>query len=311
MKLQIFGLVDIHCHGAFGVDFMSASRQDLVDLSERLAGLGYAAWLPTTVTASLDDVRRALDSLPEHAMIPGFHLEGPFISPEYPGAQPPEHILEPATAKGWDVVLDDPRLKVITMAPEIPGALDLIRRLSSRGVIVSLGHTNATYEQCQAAFEAGARHTTHTYNAMRPLHHREPGTVGFALAEDGLSTELIYDRLHVSRGAAQVLVNAKPSGKLIAISDSTMATGQPNGSRMQMWGHDCIVGDDEVRLASNGALAGSGITLATAFRNLAHDFGLELAVQACCFNPARALGLDSSLTNFTVLDDYSLKPIGT
>jgi N-acetylglucosamine-6-phosphate deacetylase len=311
MKLQIFGLVDVHCHGAFGTDFMSASRQDLVDLSDKLREIGYTAWLPTTVTASLDSVRRALDQLPEHAMIPGFHLEGPFISKVYPGAQPPEYILNPADAKGWDVVLDDPRLKVITMAPELPGSLDLIRRLTARGVIVSLGHTNATYEECQAAYVAGARHTTHTFNAMRPLHHREPGTVGFALSEDGVSTELIYDRLHVSTGAAKVLHNAKPDDRVIGISDSTMATGLPAGTALNMWGHDCLVGGGEVRLAGSGTLAGSGITLADAFRNLAEDFGVAFAVQACSLNPARALGLDTSEPRFTVGDHYTLQSIGT
>ncbi len=285
------GFVDIHVHGGFGIDFMSASAKQVVQLADRLAEEGYEFFCPTTVTASPSDVARALSVIPDHKMIPGFHLEGPFISPKFPGAQPPTAIISPpAEASDWDEILDDPRLKVITLAPEIPNALALTQKLASRGVIVSMGHTNATFAECSAGFAAGVAHSTHTYNAMRPLHHREAGTVGFALSTDGLTTELIYDRLHVCKEAAALLLKCKPEDKVIAVSDGTMAVGLPAGEKLTMWGLSCVVGEKQVRL-EDGTLAGSGITLLDAFRNLLTDFGAETAIRACSLNPRRSLRL--------------------
>lgn len=294
--LLVPGFVDIHIHGAFGTDFMSATASDMSHLCDKLAKVGYEAFLPTTVTASVSDVHRALKVLPDHPMVAGFHLEGPFISPEFPGAQPQEFIAEPPLATSdelsvWDSVLDDPRLRVITLAPELPHALELISRLMERGVIVSMGHTNATYEEARRGFEFGAAHTTHTFNAMRGLHHREAGILGYALSADALRCELIYDRLHVSKEAAGLLFKCKPADRVIAVSDSTLATGLPPGQSVTMWGLDCVIGRQQVRLASNNALAGSAITLLDAFRNLHEDFGAEIAIRACCINPRLALGL--------------------
>jgi N-acetylglucosamine-6-phosphate deacetylase len=291
-SLVVPGFVDIHTHGAFGIDFMRASREEMGTLCEKLAEVGYEAFLPTTVSASAEDVTRALGALPEHPMVLGFHLEGPFISPQFPGAQPPSAIIAPPDGPSeWDPILDDGRLCVVTLAPEIPGALGLINRLAIRGVAVSLGHTAATYDQCRAAFAKGARHTTHTFNAMRPLHHREPGTVGFSMTEDEVFSELIYDRIHVTRAAAEVLVRSKPRRRLLAVSDSTMAAGLPPGTELKMWGLESIVGDGDVRLR-DGTLAGSAITLYDAFRNMVADFGWETAILACCINPRHALGMD-------------------
>ncbi len=286
------GLVDLHIHGAFGVDFMSASTADILNLCNQLFEIGYEAWLPTTVTANPDDIQKALENLPQHPMIPGFHLEGPFLSPSYPGAQPPQAILDPPDgASEWDSILDDPRLKLITLAPERPNALQLTKRLTERGVRVNMGHTDASFFECRAGFNAGMRGATHTFNAMRPLHHREAGAVGFVLAEEEMDAELIYDRIHVSPDAASLLVKVKAPGHLIAVSDSTMASGLEEGTELTMWGLECIVGDKQIRLKSNGALAGSGITLKDAFQNLAEDFGPEVAIRASCHNPRLAIGL--------------------
>lgn len=287
------GFVDLHIHGAFGVDFMSASPSEMLSLCDKLAEEGYEAFLPTTVTASPADIRRALSSLPvDHPMVPGFHLEGPFISPVYPGAQPPSAILDaPEGESEWDEILNDPRLRVITLAPERPNALAWIRKLTERGVIVSFGHTDATFDQAGAGFEAGGRQSTHTFNAMRPLHHREAGTVGFILYEDAMRAEIIYDRVHVSPPAAALLVKLKMPNHLLAVSDSTLAAGLPEGQELTMWGLDCVVGDRQIRLKSNGALAGSAITLKNAFQNMAEDFGPEVAIRSACYNPRLALGL--------------------
>lgn len=289
--ILIPGFVDLHIHGAFGIDFMSASASDLVVLCEKLAERGYEAILPTTVTASASDVLAALKNIPNHSMIAGFHLEGPFISPRHPGAQPPSAIVDPPEGESeWDPVLNHPLLRYITLAPERPRALDLVSRLMKRKVIVSMGHTDSTYDEARAGFEFGASHTTHTYNAMRGFHHREAGVVGYALLNDAVSTELIYDRKHVSREAARLLLRSKPQDRVIAVSDSTMATGMPPNLEVEMWGLKCITGPKEVRLV-DGTLAGSAITLLDAFKNFAEDFDLETAIRACCLNPRRALGM--------------------
>lgn len=297
------GFVDIHIHGAYGTDFMTASKEQMLALCERLGSVGYETLLPTTVTAPLSDVKAALANLPAHPMIGGFHLEGPFISAKHPGAQPPEHIVKPSSASDeWKDVFEDPRLKVVTLAPETDGSLGLVKFLSERGVIVSMGHTDATYGQAEDGFENGASHTTHTFNAMRGLHHREAGVVGYALLHDAVACEIIYDRRHVSRPAAELLFRYKPAGAVIAVSDSTLATGLPAGETITMWGHECVTSPGEVRLKSSGALAGSAITLLDAFRNISEDFGTEAAVRACSINPRQALRLQAPPSIYLLFD---------
>jgi N-acetylglucosamine-6-phosphate deacetylase len=297
------GFVDIHIHGAYGIDFMSASAADMLVLCKKLEAEGYESFLPTTITASPDAVAKAISNLPDHPMIPGFHLEGPFISPKYPGAQPPAAIADiPAVKSPWDAILDDPRLKLVTLAPEQPHALDLTSRLMKRKVVVSMGHTNATFDESRRGYEFGASHVTHMFNAMRPLHHRDAGMVGYALSNDSLRTELIYDRLHVSEEAARILLKIKPPDGVIAVSDSTMATGMPSGKKIEMWGLACITGKREVRLADSGALAGSATTLLDTFRNLYEDFGAETAIRACCINPRLSMGWDPTPRVYLELD---------
>ncbi len=285
------GFVDMHIHGAFGVDFLTSTPAELVSMGDQLWEQGYDAILATTVTAPVGTILAALEKLDSHPIIAGFHLEGPFLSDRYPGAQPPHAIIPIPTGESeWDAVFDHPHLRQITLAPEIPNALGLTDRLASRGVVVSMGHTNATTAEVASAMIGGASQATHTYNAMRPLHHREAGTVGAVLLFDELFAELIYDRIHVSRDAAGVLIKCKPMDRLIAISDGTMASGLPAGLDLDMWGLKVRTGTGEVRL-QDGTLAGSGITLRDAFLNLWADFGLELAIRACCINPRERLGL--------------------
>ncbi len=287
------GFVDIHIHGAFGIDFMSASPAEMKSLASQLSDCGYEAFLATTVTASCAEVKSALANLPDHPMIKGFHLEGPFISPAYPGAQPKEAIADfPQGESEWNEVLDDERLRVITLAPEKPGGLELISRLADRGVRASMGHTNASYGEAEAGFQAGALHATHTFNAMRGFHHREAGMAGYCMSNDQLNCELIYDRIHVSRESAALLLKTKPMDRIIAVSDSTKGTGMKVGDEIEMWGQMVVKTEFGIRLKQSKALAGSCITLLDAFRNLAADFGPEAAVRFCSINPRRALGMD-------------------
>ena len=292
-NLLIPGFVDIHIHGGFGIDFMSASNAQMIELADKLSDKGYEAFLPTTVSASARDVSDAIANLPDDGRIPGFHLEGPFISPTFPGAQPPAAISKPPSRadKGWVDVFEDPRLKVVTMAPELPGALALAKSFQERSVRLSMGHTNATFDEARKGFESGFRHATHTFNAMRGFHHREAGALGFALGEDAMWTELIYDRKHVSKEAATLLFKLKPKDKIIAVSDGTMASGMPEGSTFEMWGHTVRVCDGAVHLDGTRTLAGSAITLLDAFQNIAEDFGAEAAIHACCLNPRSSMGM--------------------
>lgn len=301
-RLLIPGFVDVHFHGAYGIDFMSASKEQMVELADKVLREGYEAFLPTTVTASFADATGAVVNLPDHPMMPGFHLEGPFISPYYPGAQPREAISDPPVGPSeWDALLEHPKLRYVTLAPERPHALELSSRLMQRRVIVSMGHSNATYEEARRGYEFGAAHTTHTYNAMRPFHHREVGLAGYALINSDVRCELIYDRLHVGKEAAALLFKCKPEDGVIAVSDSTAATRLAPGVRFTMWGHECVVGRGDVRLA-DGILAGSAVTLLDTFRNLAEDFGEETATRACSLNPRRALRMTAPPRVFVEFD---------
>jgi len=292
--LLVPGFIDLHCHGGWGIDFMSAGPAEMRVLCEKFAKEGYEGFLPTTVTASAADVLTAVRSLPDHPMILGFHLEGPFISHRFPGAQPPGAIQDvPLMSSDWDAIFDHPQLRLATIAPEVPHALELISRLSNRHVTVSMGHTSATYDEARRGFEFGAHHVTHTYNAMRPLHHREVGIIGYALLNDAITCELIYDRLHVSREAARLLLKVKGIDRVIAVSDSTAASRLTPGTRLNMWGQPCTVGQGDVRLDESDKLAGSSVTLLDVFQNLYEDIGPEEAISLCCFNPRRALRMTS------------------
>lgn len=288
--LLVPGFIDLHCHGGWGIDFMSAGPGEMNVLCEKFANEGYEGFLPTTVTASAADVLAAIRRLPDHPMILGFHLEGPFISHRFPGAQPPGEIQEvPLRESDWDVVFEHPQLRIATIAPELPHALELISRLSNRQVIVSMGHSSATYDEARRGFEFGAHHVTHTFNAMRPLHHREVGVIGYALLNDAVTCELIYDRLHVSLQAARLLLKTKGIDNVIGVSDSTAASRLTPGTKLNMWGQSCTVGQGDVRLDESDKLAGSAVTLFDVFRNIHSDIGVEEAISLCCLNPRRAL----------------------
>jgi N-acetylglucosamine-6-phosphate deacetylase len=298
------GFVDIHCHGGNGIDAMSASPKELADLMAFFDGEGYEGVLLTTVTAPASDVVAAFRRWQDLPGVLGFHLEGPFISPGFPGAQPQEFIAALPPGPEWEPILNHPKLRVVTLAPEIPGGLDLTTRLAGRDVRVSIGHTSATCVECQQAVDAGARHMTHAFNAMRPLHHREIGCVGFALSQDtGLEyCELIYDRVHVSQPAAKLLIeNRTPSG-VIGISDGTAAAGLAPGTCLSMWGLACRVEPGAVYLEGTQTLAGSAVTLRQVFANLMQDFGPAAAIEMCCLNPRRTLGMGEP-NRWIILDD--------
>jgi N-acetylglucosamine-6-phosphate deacetylase len=298
--------LDIHTHGAANYDVMHAGPAELGVIGKFLATKGVGHYLATTVTAPIDQTLRSLEALanavesqtPANEARPiGIHLEGPFISHVRKGVHPPADILPP------DIALFDSfheaargQIRIITLAPEIPGALALIEHAASLGVKVSIGHTDATSEEAQAAIAAGARSATHTFNAMRPLDHRAPGVIATVLDDDSLFAELICDGIHVAPEIVRLWFKAKGPDKAILVTDSMSATGMPDGTY--------TLGTFQVQVANgramaNGSLAGSVLTMDRAVANLQRFTGLplETAVRLASHNPAALLGLEDVIGN--------------
>jgi N-acetylglucosamine-6-phosphate deacetylase len=293
------GFMDIHIHGAAGHDTMDASPEGLRTLARFLVSHGVTSFLPTTLTAPHDAILNAVQSVAQTpadpptngARILGIHLEGPYISAQYPGAQAPDAIRPPNPAE-FRAYLDAGPVRLVTLAPEVPGAEALIHEARRRGVAVALGHSAATYAQTVAAFDNGVSQTTHTFNAMSGLHHREPGAVGAALRDDRVYAQLIADGIHVHPAAMAILARCKGVAKTILISDAMAATGLGPGA-YTLGGLPVTVERDECRLAS-GALAGSVLTLDVALRRFMAATGLPLsdAWVATSLAPATAMGLE-------------------
>jgi N-acetylglucosamine-6-phosphate deacetylase len=291
---------DVHLHGAAGHDVMEATPQALDTIGTFLASRGTSAYLATTVTASLDATLRALDGLAnEIAKLPqpgrarplGIHLEGPFLSHAKRGVQPQEHLLAPDIAI-FDRLIDAAHghVRLMTLAPELPGAVELTAHATSRGVRVSLGHSNATAVETQAAIAAGAVSATHTFNAMRPLDHREPGILGTVLTNDDLYSELICDGIHTEPEIVRLWWRAKGPERAILVTDAMAAAGMPDGE-YQLGGFPVQV--KEGRATARGVLAGSVLTLDRALVNFIKFTGasIEQALRLLSSNPAAMTGL--------------------
>ncbi|HUB30941.1 MAG TPA: N-acetylglucosamine-6-phosphate deacetylase [Terracidiphilus sp.] len=301
---------DVHFHGAAGHDVMEATPGALSTISSFLASRGTgsflasrgtAVYLATTVTASLDATLRSLDGLAnEIAKLPepgrarplGIHLEGPFLSHEKRGVQPAEHLLAPSTAT-LDRMIDAGRghVRLITIAPELPGAEDLIRHAVSRGIRVSLGHSNATAAETKSAIAAGATSATHTFNAMRALDHQEPGILGTVLTTDELYSELICDGIHSKPAIVRLWWRSKGAERGILVTDAMSAAGMPDGE-YKLGGFPVQVKDG--RATARGVLAGSVLTLDRALSNFVQFTGatVEQGLGLLSSNPAHMTGLD-------------------
>jgi N-acetylglucosamine-6-phosphate deacetylase len=291
------GLVDLQVNGGFGLEVGGDGRA-LRALAGRLPSTGVTTFLPTAVSSGPADYRALGAALADArgaagARMPGLHLEGPLLSPARAGAH---RVGEIAGAGATiDDVLDDllgvGAVRVVTLAPERPGALALIHRLRQAGVAVSLGHTDATFEQTVAGIDAGATLVTHLFNAMSPLHHRAPGAVGAALADDRITIMLIADGVHVHPAALNVALRSKGSDRVALVTDAIAAAGAPPG-RYALAGVEVISDGQTARLA-DGTLAGSTLTLDRAVRMMAGVAGarLEDALAMASSVPAAAVGL--------------------
>jgi N-acetylglucosamine-6-phosphate deacetylase len=299
--LDVFpGLVDIHCHGAVGYDAFSPDH--LEEMSIYFAKNGVTTWYPTTGGSKetiLGMLRQPLEGM-RGANMPGYHLEGPYLSPNCLGACDPDSIKLPDIHdfEGYDSV------KLITIAPELDGAMEYIRQTDAR---VAIGHTTADYETAIAAIEAGASCLTHTFNAMPPLHHREPGVIGAAIDKD-IYVQVICDGVHLHRSVVTALYRIF-GRKMILISDAVCGTGLPNGEYLKQGKHLRIIKDGVIRTA-NGNLAGSAANLYMDVKK-AIEFGIprEEAFALASTSPAEYMGLNKGKietgydADFLVVDD--------
>jgi N-acetylglucosamine-6-phosphate deacetylase len=301
------GFVDIHIHGGAGLDLMRALPSELPRLGKFLTTHGVTGYFPTTVAAPLDatcaalgrladaieTVHRPINDEPAQARPLGIHLEGPFLSHKRRGVHPPEYLVTP-TVEVFELLWQAARghVSVLTIAPEIPGAMEVIAEAARRNVCVSIGHSDAEMPVAQQAIQAGARHATHTFNAMRPLDHREPGIVGEVLSNDHISADIIVDGIHVDPAVVKVFLRAKGRNRAVLITDAISATGMPDG-HYQLGPIEVDVKDG--KCTSNGSLAGSVLTMDRAVRNVTKfsNWKLRDAVQAATLNPARAVRLSS------------------
>lgn len=310
------GYFDLHIHGGAGYDVMDAKPDALPAIERLLARHGVTSYFPTTVTAEMDTTLRALERLGaaienrkqanggtgnrahatpsvEMRAIPlGIHLEGPFISHERCGVHPPAALLAPTLPlfeRFWQASRG--QIRMITIAPELEGAPEVIAEASRRGVCVSLGHSDADFAGAEVGIDAGARHATHTFNAMRPLDHRSPGILGAVLTDDRMTADIIADGVHLDPAIVKLFAEAKGPERTVLITDAISATGMPNG-RYPLGSFEVDVKDGRCTL--NGRLAGSVLTMDQAVRNLARfaEWDLPSAIAAASRNPARVAKLE-------------------
>lgn len=298
------GFVDLHIHGSAGYDVMQADESGRRGFEQFLARHGVTSYYPTTVAApgavlegALERIANAIEGADRgdggRAQPLGLHLEGPFLSHTRCGVHPPEYLLAPSMKmfdRFWQAARGN--IQLMTIAPELEGALEVIAEAKRRGVCVSLGHSDADLETTRRAVAAGARHATHTFNAMRPLRHRDPGIVGEILTNPSLTADVIADGVHLDPTIVQLFLNAKGVDGAVLITDATSATGMPDG-KYPLGALEIEVKNGMVQ--RDGKLAGSVLTMDRAVRNAMKfaGWGLQSAVRTATANPARIAGLHS------------------
>ncbi|HON64499.1 MAG TPA: N-acetylglucosamine-6-phosphate deacetylase [Bacilli bacterium] len=318
--LVLPGYIDQHVHGAAGCDAMDATTAAILTMAMTVAQEGVTTFCPTTMTQSVENINKALANIkqyieenhPEGAKVLGVHLEGPYISKDYIGAQPLSYVQNPGVEsfKKYQKASGN-HIRIVTLAPEVSGSEELIPYLVQEGIVASIGHTASKFQDVKKAVGLGARNLTHTYNAMRPLHHREIGTVGAAFLLDDLACEIICDGIHLSVPAMQLLLKNKPKDKVILVTDAMRAKAIGEGES-ELGGQKVFVKNGEARLG-DGTLAGSVLTMDRAVRNMINLVGLpiEQAVDMATINPAKNLGIDKEegsiakgkKANFVVVDE--------
>lgn len=299
-KVVAPGYIDIHVHGATGYDTMDASPQAIQEMARLFASHGVTGFLPTTITAPRDEILAAVQNAAlcqkegtGGARVLGIHLEGPYLSPSQPGAQPPQYI-RPADPEEYQQFFAWDNIKLITLAPEIPENLALIPYAVSHGAAVAVGHSAASYDDMVNAVASGLTQSSHTFNGMVGLHHRQPGTAGAALALDEVYAQLIVDHVHIHPAVVKIVVRTKGTGRTVLITDAMRAVGMPDGD-YDLGGQWVTVSRGEARLPS-GILAGSTLTMDQAVRNvMGAGLTFEEALPMATCVPAESIGLDDQV----------------
>lgn len=293
-KLLVPGFIDVHSHGGYGVDAMDADPEALNEMTHKMLSEGITSYFPTTMTQADEKIEQALAGIKKaketNPMIQGIHLEGPFVSPAYKGAQPEQFMrsADAETMARWNEISGG-NIRLVTYAPEIGDVSPFEAYCKANGIILSAGHSGATYQQLLAS---QASHVTHLFNGQLGLHHREIGVAGFALLEDDVYAEMIVDGFHISPEMVRLAFKAKGASHTLLITDSMRAKGFPDGES-ELGGQTVFVKDKQARL-ENGALAGSVLTFNDAFKNMIEFSGcsIEEAVQMSSVNQAREFGLE-------------------
>jgi len=301
-KIVAPGFIDIHIHGGGGRDIMEGSYEAINEIAKFVASHGTTAFLPTTVSASRDDllnavraVKKAIERGTEGAEVLGIHLEGPYINPEKCGAHDAEYVRPPSPDEIKELLEAANRtIKIVTFAPEVKGSKELVKELGKLGIVASIGHSNATYREAMDAINLGVTHAAHTFNEMRSFHHREPGVLGAVLVRDKLTAELISDNIHVHPVAMKLLVRTKGTDKVVLVTDAIQAAGMPDG-KYKLGKQSVIVEKGVCRLES-GELAGSTLTMDEAVRNAMKLVGIPLrtAIKMATINPAVVVSVDKN-----------------
>ena len=297
------GFIDLHVHGALGRDTMQASAEALRSICDFHASGGTTSLLLTTATAPLNEIVKVLQAVRDFrsaiSAIVGVHLEGPFISKAKAGAQRAEFIQDPSPVAVRQLLEYADVLKRVTLAPELPGALEAIEIFHAHGISVSGGHSDAWDEEARAAFDRGMRSVTHTFNCMSSARRRDiyrvAGLLEFALSKPDISCELIADGHHVSSTLMKMLCRAKGAQGICLVTDATAGAGLPEGSQFALFGQDCIVENGVCLLADHSALAGSAARMIDLVRVMVRDVNIPLneAIAMATENPARAIGLET------------------
>jgi N-acetylglucosamine-6-phosphate deacetylase len=292
------GFIDVHIHGAGGFDTMDGTVESIISISKVIAAYGTTSFLPTTMTCALEDIKKAVEAAAacmkegtEGAQVVGVHLEGPYISPQMIGAQNPNYVEKPSI-ESFNYIAGDhiSSIKSITLAPEVKGAKELIEYIKSLGIVVSIGHSKATYNEAVEGIKWGIGHSTHLYNAMTPFSHREPGIVG-AVFDTDITTETISDGIHITYPALRIAYKQKGFDKVLLVTDAMMACGMPEG-KYSLGGQDVFVKEGAARL-KEGNLAGSILTLDKAIRNVYknNNYALYEVVKMATYNGAKHCGI--------------------
>lgn len=301
-KIVCPGFIDIHLHGAKGHDFAQATPDAIQEIIDFHLAHGTTSFLPTLISLPDEKIFAALEQLPRAWLETGYsssflgiHLEGPFLSTAYRGVHNAQYLCVPSVKKVESFLIHAAKtVRMITLAPELPYSLEVIQWLSRQKVVVSIGHSGATYRQVDLAAQEGLVHVTHTFNAMAGLHHREPGVVGAALDIGHLSTDIIADGLHVHPAVLRLLWRQKGEEKVILITDASPVAGLPSGT-YPLWNREVRLDGDKVTTTDSGQLAGSAITMDKAIRNFQAATGCThtQAIRLATYNPAVLLGIES------------------